>query len=368
MKRCYWLEHNYDVSLSQNKYTHCCKMLPVDFVNGREMTRNLQRIRKSVARGESPPECSWCWREESSGLTSFRQRYVNWIKPNQPTNLQFQIPSYCQGTCYYCVPQLSTSIARYGTWLDQSDLNSTVSVGVTNTTSTISLDQQLEILNHMPTDRPLNIGVVGGEPLLKDTVSDWLPTLLKAARERCASVNVIVCTNGWTKIPVLDEFYSLTDRLGVSVQMNISVENTEARAEWVRGMDWNHFERVVGIHKQRANEMVVKVTENFLCVSNLPEFVAWGTDAGFDRWDFGIVNQPQLQISVLPSSYKTYVKTALRGVDPRRRVLYKQLKAMLKLIGRNSEKYQGAIRSAELIDGIRGTDVHAAFPELKQHL
>ena len=81
---------------------------------------------------------------------------------------------------------------------------------------------------------------------------------------------------------MLDEFYSLTDRLGVSVQINISVENTDVRAEWVRGMDWNHFERVVGIHKQRANEMVVKVTENFLCVSNLPEFVAWGTDAGFD--------------------------------------------------------------------------------------
>jgi hypothetical protein len=372
--KCTWLDKNYDLSLPTGKYSHCCKMPLMQIEPGYNAVTNpqTQRIKKQFATGEQPPECEWCWRDERAGVESYRQRFLkdyDWSSVR--TELQFQLPSYCQGTCYYCTPALSTSIARYGTWLNPqaTDIRSSE---IVNTTSVISLQQQLDTLYSLPTDRPLNIGLVGGEPLLKDTVSDWMPEIISAAKSQHEQVTLTVCTNAWTRLDVLDQFYSLVDKWRVPVNINISVENTGARAEWVRGCDWQQLDRVARIHRQRCNTLTLKPTENFLCVSNLSDLIDWFAQVGFDYWDSGVVNQHILQTHSLPITYKKYIITARKRIpqfeDPRmRKHLNTMLDRILRTLGTRSQNYSAAIRAAETIDSIRNTDVHAAFPELRKH-
>lgn len=371
--KCIWIDKNYDISLPIGKYTHCCKMPLMHIEPGYNAVTNpqTQRIKKQFAAGEQPPECEFCWQDERAGLQSYRQRHLSIASTQATTQLQFQLPSYCQGTCYYCTPALSTSIARYGSWLT-GDAKNLRSVDINNTHSVITLQQQLDTLYSLPTDTSLNIGLVGGEPLLKDTVSDWLPEIIRAAKQHCDSVILTVCTNSWTKLDVLDKFYNLVEQWQVPVNINISVENTGARAEWVRGCDWQHLDRVASIHRQRCNTLTLKPTENFLCVSNLPELIDWFAKIGFDVWDSGVVNQHILQTHSLPISYKKYCIQARKRIsqfhDPSMR---KHLNAMLdrihRTLGTRSHNYHNAIHAAEKIDSIRGTDVHAAFPELRKH-
>ena len=331
-----------------------------------------QRIKQQFAAGEQPPECEWCWRDERAGVESYRQRHLNRYnqKSCEDIQLQFQLPSYCQGTCYYCTPDLSTSIARYGQWLDW-DAKTVINTQTRNTRSVITLQQQLDTLNSLPKDRAINIGLVGGEPLLKDTVSDWLPEIISAARSNNRRVYLTVCTNAWTKLDVLDQFYSLVDRWRVPVNINISVENTGARAEWTRGCDWDHLDRVARIHQKRCRILTLKTTENFLSVSNLPQLIDWFADVQFTSWDSGIVNQHILQTHSLPVSYKKYIHRARKHIGNTKPFYHQHIRDMLDRIedtlGKRSHNYAAAIRAAENIDSIRGTDVHSAFPELRKH-
>lgn len=367
--RCVWLESMYDLSLSTGKFTHCCKMPPMQLPQGSNVVDNpiTNRIKKEFAQRIRSPECAVCWQDEHKGLTSYRQRYLADSKTLESSYyLQFELPSYCQGTCYYCRSSLSTSIASYGSWIDDR-MDRIVDARVENTKRVVSLEQQLKSLDALPNDRNLTIGMVGGEPLIKDNVSDWLPQIVKHAKQKFDNLTVNVCTNGWTKHDVLEEFYSLCNNLKVHTNITISLENTGTRAEWVRGCDWQHLNKTVDLHRERADLMNLRSTENFLSVSNLADLIGWYYKKGFDNWDSSIVQQPQIQTEVLPDSYRNYILIAKNRVRKKDKKLLTMLDRIDRSIGLRSSEYANAVHACELIDKVRGTDVHSAFPELAAH-
>jgi len=371
---CRFIDHlTYDISLTNGRYTHCCKMPMMKLEENESYVNNrtTSRIVQEFSQGIRSKECATCWNAEDAGLHSYRQRNLT-IHPQlqeyleKVSYVQFQLPSYCQGTCYYCTPSLSTSIAKFGTWVN-SDLSDVKTVNISNIHNVVPVEKQLEILDELPPKRTVNIGLVGGEPLIKDNVSHWLPKLLTHARSNGRKVELTVCTNAWTQFSVVEEFYRLTNSLSVPVKIVVSVENTHRRAEWVRGCNWQHLDRMVQYHRKNCVWMTLGTTENFLSVSNLPGLIRWYYARQFDAWRAGVVNQPSIQTHVLPLSYKKYIKRAKRIPGIKREELF-MLKRINNTIGVRQEQYGAAISAAERVDSIRGTDVHAAFPELRHHL
>jgi len=366
MIRCVWLENNYDISLPSAQFTHCCKMPMMDLTENTTAVNNphTKRIKKQFRRGIQSPECEFCWREERAGRLSYRQRWLDYTAQfGNRTMIQFQVPSYCQGTCYYCTPHLSTSIANYSTWLNKT-ATGIIPTQRPNLTSAVSTQHQIRTIEQLPKNKPILIGVVGGEPLIKDTVSDWLPQILQAARNHSDDVQLSVATNGWTQPKYIEQFYRLTKQLNIPAHISISIENTHSRAEWVRGLEWNQFDTTVDLHRSLATTLALKSTENFLSVRDLPNLITWYWQKGFDAWDSGIVNQRVLQTSVLPNSYKKYIRQARKcRTTPNMRKMLERIEAT---IGTDTENLPSAIRAVQHIDSIRGTDVYAAFPELRR--
>lgn len=366
MIRCVWLENNYDISLPAAQFTLCCKMPMMDLTEDTTAVDNphTKRIKKQFRKGIRSPECEFCWREERAGKLSYRQRWLDYAAQfDSRTQIQFQVPSYCQGTCYYCTPHLSTSIANYSTWLNNT-ATGVIPTQRPDLNSAVSIQQQIRTIEQLPQGKTIVIGVVGGEPLIKDTVSEWLPEILHAARNRSDDVQLSIATNGWTQPKYIEQFYQLAQQLDIVTHMNISIENTHSRAEWVRGLEWNQFDATVDLHRSRATTLTLKATENFLSVRDLPTLIDWYWQKGFDAWDSGIVNQINLQTSVLPTTYKKYIRRARKcRTTPYMR---KMLKRIENTIGTDTENLSSAIRAVEHIDRIRGTDVYAAFPELRK--
>ena len=113
----------------------CCRAEPIGFIQKENLeeawnNENMQELRRKVLNGERPVECTSCWKLESQGVESLRQRGLktqelrnktkncNTIMPYEFPVLEIKLNNLCNLKCRMCNPLDSTQ------WKDWSEISS----------------------------------------------------------------------------------------------------------------------------------------------------------------------------------------------------------------------------------------------------
>ena len=380
-----------DVDITADGHlTHCCKMNMVIPFTKKDITEDplwfmnnpvSTRIRDDFKNGIRNSACTECWKAEDAGIDSHRTLHLNQINEATTFSMNVQLPSYCNGTCFYCSPDLSSSIASYRAWIDHAGEEMKPVAATLNVAADMS-----DIANFVDalelTGPYASVSFTGGEPFLQDNFSERLPLLINAffkTQQRAnylRGLEIIVSTNCNTKLGYLDNFYNLIDELNkkynnkIIISINVSIENTEAKAEYCRGIDWDNFINTLNYHFKRAVSVSVKPTFNVLTVTNLPEYIKFLSDYDFKYINWGAVNQTFMRVDVLDTSFCKYVDDAINVANnmhsENKEKLITYMNQLNALIGTNTVEAAKFKQTITALDKIKGTDVLSAFPEMKE--
>jgi organic radical activating enzyme len=375
--KCDELYNSYDINLINGAMSHCCKFetIPLNISEIKELgfnyfTDNSETIkaRTDLLQGIKTPRCNDCWELESAGKASWRtsRRFSDKI-----VRLNLQTSALCNQTCYYCTHTLSSSIARYGSWVNNT--GELFSWGKEKIDPVINFEYVIQFVQSIPNSmKILEIGLTGGEPFITDNFNENIKIMLHAFCNTDAdrSVRLSISTNTNVNIDRLLHFYEIIDELkskyNLGVEITTSIENLEARAEYVRGgLVWSNFVNNFNIHNTKADKHNIRLTVNPFSVVNIVDFVKFFSSYNI-IFNYNYPHQKFFRTEILDSSFlpeltklEEYVKSNnLGGKFPND--WYNKLKTNIADDKPNAEIFRKAITN---IDSIRNTNWRTVFPE-----
>lgn len=197
----------------------CCRAEPIGWINNESLEQawnneNMQELRRKVLNGERPVECTSCWKLESQGVESLRQRGLktqelrnktkncNTVMPYEFPVLEIKLNNLCNLKCRMCNPLDST---QWKDWNEISSYYKKENNYLYDTIKTLNLDNGSYIglfddnpnwLNSfkkiMPYLRIVEFG--GGEPLMDPQHYEILDML----SEYGDNIEIRYATNGTT--------------------------------------------------------------------------------------------------------------------------------------------------------------------------
>jgi len=197
----------------------CCRAEPIGWINNESLEQawnneNMQELRRKVLNGERPVECTSCWKLESQGVESLRQRGLktqelrnktkncNTVMPYEFPVLEIKLNNLCNLKCRMCNPLDST---QWKDWNEISSYYKKENNYLYDTIKTLNLDNGSYIglfddnpkwLNSfkkiMPYLRIVEFG--GGEPLMDPQHYEILDMLSEYGN----NIEIRYATNGTT--------------------------------------------------------------------------------------------------------------------------------------------------------------------------
>ena len=383
--------------------------------------------RKTMLQGGRPAECSYCWDVEDLSGNHISDRMLRsteqWAIPKidetskftgdedvYPSYLELNFSNRCQFKCSYCSPMASSSILnetkKWGNWPLATDVNrGQYDITEMTTPGNWYPDEETnpfikafwkwfpECYPHVHTLR-----FTGGEPLLSPNVFKVLDYVAENPRPDlrfAVNSNMSVPERNIKRfITVTNDLVENNKILGFGVFT--SVDTWGAQAEWIRnGLDIDKFESNLHYFLQNAKTPFISFMVTF-CLLAIPRFTDFLDKIlelrkiynvkGDERQRIGFdtpytVEPPHLTARIADDWFIEKLQYncdyILERVDDNNlnafsMVEYEKLKRVLDWVKTN--RYEGD----ELInhrrdfaafvdehDRRRGTDFHAAFPELK---
>lgn len=389
-------------------------------------TPHKKQVRKEMLLGGRPKECSYCWDvedlpgdhisdrmlrsseawsipliEETSKLTGDEDVY--------PRYLELNFSNRCQFKCSYCAPMASSTwvneTEKYGDWPLENHINVRQYQNISfqnegtkhgeedsNPYIKVFWDWFPEAYPHVHTLR-----FTGGEPLLSPNVFKVLDYVAEHPRPE---LRFAVNSNMSVPQRNIERFITVTNDL---VQNNkiagygvfTSVDTWGKQAEWIRnGLDIEKYESNLHYYLQNSVTPYISFMVTF-CLLAIPRFTdfldkvlefrrIYNTDQSYQRINFDTpytVEPPHLTARIADDWFVEKLEHAcnylLERVDDNdinafSMVEYEKLKRVLDWVKRS--RYEGDelnINRRDFAafvdehDRRRGTDFHAAFPELK---
>lgn len=376
--KCNELYNSYDINLINGAISHCCKFqpIPLNTIEIKELgfnyfSNNSETIkaRTELNQGIKTARCNDCWELEDAGKASWRtSRQVS----NSIVRLNLQTNSLCNQTCYYCTPALSSSIARYGSWINDSN-GEIFSRDKEKIEPIINFEHVIQFVESIPDSvNMLEIGITGGEPFIIENFNENIKLMIQVFCDKNSSrsVQLSISTNTNVDTGNLLYFYEIISELKCKYNLNIlitsSIENLEDRAEYVRGgLVWSNFIDNFNIHNNKADFHNIRATINPFSIVNIVDFVKFFSSYNI-KFDYNYPHQKFYRSDILDSRFlpeltklEDYVKSA--GIERKFQdslLWYKNL--YLSDDKRNARLFRKAITN---IDSIRNTNWRTVFPE-----
>lgn len=291
---------------------------PTDSLDNWLNSPYMMYLREELTQGTKLPECSKCWQKENYGEPSMRTRAnaveERWAKlyfkkkqdftQDLTTQAEIKLTNVCNFSCAMCVPADSSRI--YTAWHQDQD-NEWVRLQLANKPNYLIdvRDQFLSKNNHalleeVIADRPKNISLLGGEPLL-DKVA--LGILKNVSEEQKQKTNLSFSTNGSVD---LNETVELLGNFK-TIKFDVSLEGIEEVQDWVRkGSNWTYIEQNINSYiKQHSTKNIsIHYTVQALTVFHLHKLLSWCANKQID-FNFTKVSDVRgLGIDSLPNSIK----------------------------------------------------------------
>jgi organic radical activating enzyme len=374
------LTRNYDVNLINGFISHCCRFKPIKFVAeefdqlGHSYIDNnseIVRARQDLSRGVQTPRCQECWDDENKNILSWRLIKQNYR--HNEINMNLQLSALCNQSCYYCVPESSSTIAKYGSWINSKSAE-VLSVPPYQNKLLIDFDTVTEFVKHI--DKKFTVfqlSVSGGEPFLLDNFENELINLAEVflAIDNNRKVAITISTNGNSKVDKIKYFYERINQLNLKDKIDVavitSIENLEERAEYVRdGLDWKNFVENFKVHYSMADNLAVRLTVNPFTVVKITDFFKYFSAYESVKFHYNYPFQNFLRMQVLDQrflpelqSLEQYVVS--KGISEKFEAeFYKLLPLQLKNDRTNAVLFKKAVLN---LDRIKNKNWRTVFPE-----
>jgi organic radical activating enzyme len=290
---CQELNNAYDINFVNGRLSHCCKFVPVVF-NKEEFAKLKHRYfdlnsetvkaRQDLANGIQTTRCNDCWTHEEKNILSWRQ-IKNGQAEDNTIQINCQLSNLCNQACFYCDPGLSTSIAKYGQWIDIKNGNIYQTSNDQNQ-HPINLSDLIKFIEEIPDHiTTLDLGLTGGEPFMLENFGSDILTLTKLFLDKSDrnKIKIGISTNGNTKSDNIELFYENIKKLNIGNRATVtticSIENLEERAEYVRdGLDWNRFVENFKLHLRLADQTNIRMTFNAFTIVKILDFIKFFSD------------------------------------------------------------------------------------------
>lgn len=310
---------------------------------------SMQKLRESFIKGEKPKECYWCWKEESTGVQSFRQRYLEkgydidfGKEEHTPRILDLKLSNTCNLKCRMCSPMASSLIGKemgvYDPYWSENKI--------------IGTDNEESFFNKiLPNVREIEL--TGGEPffsnenqalLLKISETDHVNNIDK----------IYITTNGMVYSKRL---FNALDKFKC-VEIAVSVDDVGPRLAYARhGANWNTIKNNISKFLQHSNvDAFLTRTINLLNVLHLDELEDEAKDMGV-KLSSAFLHEPHyLGIQHLPSEVKQMISSELGD-----NYITKFMNGVNDESYHNVHKFLSEMRK---LDVIRKESFEDTFPEL----
>lgn len=377
--KCKSLDNFYDIDLLNSQLIHCCKFKPIKLNQSElkslghnyfDLNSETVKARRDLKNGIQTPACSDCWEHEAQNLTSYRHVSNDDMYIDQRLSINLQISSLCNLACFYCTPSLSSSIMKYKTWVhgltgDVIESRSTIDNSITLTHINDFID------NYNPDINKLALSITGGEPFIVENFEQDILMLAETflSKNEKNYVSIIIATNSAGHSSKIQNFYESIkrhkDAKKIYVEVIISLENLEERAEYVRyGLKWQKFEENFKIHRDNADRIGVRMTLNAFSIVNMVDFIKYFSQYNI-RFFYNYVNQNFYRMNILDERFKSELIKVEDYVQSNSHINFegnfiKDLKDHIQNDQANADVFRKAITS---IDSIRNTNWRTVFPE-----
>ena len=345
----------------------------------------MQQLRSDFLAGEKPAGCSACWDEESAGIRSFRQTYLddrrissrpdpNDLTPTTPVALDLKLSNACNLKCRICGPVASSlwlneelKHASEGsatqTYLDQ---NKRYFLSNKITKDLHSSDELRRWAPHIE-----SLEMTGGEPMLAPENREIIEAITEHGRPE--QVTLTLTTNG----AVIDErVMAALPRFG-EVVISLSIDDIGRRLEYQRmPAKWAEVDENLDRYKALASptcQVFTNATISTLNVWYLPEYLAWIHERfpnGEIQPNLNLVHNPRHYcIQVLPAPLKDVVYRRLKDAQTGPWAEHIQAKGhdiagfLMSADEDDDDQWWKSIRTTTDRDQIRGEKFETAHPE-----
>ena len=376
--KCNELYNSYDINLIDGAMSHCCKFKTIH-LNINEIkelgfnyfNNNSETIkaRTELSQGIKTTRCNDCWELEDAGKASWRtSRQI----PADIVRLNLQTSSLCNQTCYYCTQTLSSSIAKYGSWV-KYDTGEIFSWTKEKIDPVINFEHVIQFVDSIPESvKMLEFGLTGGEPFIVDNFNENIKTILQTfcGKDNDRSVQMSISTNTNVDVHNLLHFYEIIKELKYKYNLKLlittSIENLEARAEYVRGgLVWSNFVDNFKIHNTNADQHDIRLTVNPFTIVNIVDFVKFFSSYNI-KFNYNYPHQKFFRTEILDHSFllelsklEEYVKSSNVG-HKFIKGWYTKLKFNISDDKPNARIFRKTITN---IDLIKNTNWRTVFPE-----
>ena len=225
---CVEFETILDLNLVYATQAHCCKFKNIQITHKNHLAEfkelgykffqnnsHTVHVRNELAAGRRPERCSDCWEHEDKGIESWRMMKNKLRDDNPPISINLQLSSLCNHACFYCVPNLSSTIQKFKSWFNPLT-ESVTETNIHENKHIITLGHVKEYIENLPIEnKVLSMGMTGGEPFITDEFYDHFESLILAfcSKDPSRKFQFEISTNTNVKVENLNRFYETISRL-----------------------------------------------------------------------------------------------------------------------------------------------------------
>jgi len=324
-----WTDINID--FENRVLRHCCKTkayefpeeLTPDFISNNKF---IKERRKQSLQGIKHSDCESCWHDYEIGKTAYRDWANKWdsffIKNTNIDDddrfihyVEIKPDRICDMSCIYCSAYSSSKIAQEEKviYLDKTsnDDYNIFKLWISDFLSRKDLEHSQVIFVFL-----------GGEPTASEKFYELTDFIEQQAMVHThVTVRLEICTNANSKKFLMNKIIEKMNSSRVNWAIGISNESYGRHAELIRyGLDWERFCENFKLYIQhpKTELIVLSPTINIFNLKTFKDYVIWVFDQFKNfapekqfTWYGNFISWPsEMDISLLPISYKKYVRDA----------------------------------------------------------
>lgn len=263
-------------------------------------SNTMKKLRQAFLIGEYPSSCSACWKEESAGKSSMRQRAKHKFKDiyyqleyqiedvNNLKLFDLNLGNACNLACKICNPLSSSAIAKKKldtgvmSIIDFQNLKSVVRWAETDE----FWDQLLEIAPNIK-----YLDLYGGEPLMSKIHFKFLQKLID--NNFASNIKIDYNSNGTIYSEKFFDYWKHFKEIKIS----FSIDDIENRFEEQRvGANWLQVcDNIKKFNQHQSDKFLTEIfpTINTQNVFWIPELIEWANQQGVNSISWNILNYPE---------------------------------------------------------------------------
>jgi len=342
------------------RITPCCVMDSSQQFFGNNIGEYLQsdrlkRLKKDLAKGEKPTECSSCWKAER--FKQYSHRTVDTSNPlDKIVRIHIRYNNFCNFKCRICNPTFSSS------WAKENEIHQLFpKVDARSKNVFEHLDKDHFFDKILPSVNQINIS--GGEPLITP-VNLWFLDKLREYNYTDISIayNTNLSSLKIKNVNLLDEFEDFS-----KLTLTVSIDGWGKHNEYHRhGLKWNTFlnnfklahKYIYNINSVVSIYSVYTIPDLLVTMDKLQKEVTLNPVNNIDNY-ISIQSLPRTEKEKIIKHYETYECSNV--IKDR---LYDEIIKPMSMTdySKHNDKF---FKNTKILDKIRGENFPDVFPQYK---